>query len=62
MRPKTIIKILEQNGWTLRRIKGSHHVMSKPGFRSVPIPMHSNQDMNPDFVKSLEKQTGVKFS
>ena len=62
MRPKTIIKILEQNGWTLRRIKGSHHIMSKPGFRSVPIPIHGNQDMNPDVVKSLEKQTGVKFS
>lgn len=61
MKPKEIIKILEANGWSLKRIRGSHHIMTKPGFRSVPVPIHDNGDMNPDYVKDLEKQTGVKL-
>ncbi len=61
MRPKEVIRILETNGWSLKRIRGSHYIMTKPGFRSVPVPMHGNGDMNPDFIKDLEKQTGVKL-
>lgn len=56
-----MIRILESNGWSLKRIRGSHHIMTKRGFRSVPVPMHGNGDMNPDFIKDLEKQTGVKL-
>jgi len=61
VRPKEIIKLLEADGWSLKRIRGSHHIMTKPGFRAVPVPIHGNKDMNPDFVKDLEKQTGVKL-
>jgi predicted RNA binding protein YcfA (HicA-like mRNA interferase family) len=39
MDSKTIIKLLEQDGWTLRGVKGSHHVYIHPlrgGHISVP--------------------------
>ena len=61
MRAKEVIRILTENGWRLSRISGSHHVMTKEGFRSVPIAIHGNKDMNPDVIKKLEKQTGVKL-
>ena len=35
--------------------------MTKEGFRSVPIAILGNKDMNPDVIKKLEKQTGVKL-
>ncbi len=28
--PKKIIKILIENGWTEKRIRGSHHIFIKP--------------------------------
>ena len=61
MRAKQIVKILEQNGWSLKRVKGSHHIMAKAGFRSVPVPIHGNKDVDENFIRELEKQTGVKL-
>ena len=33
-------RLLEQHGYELRRIVGSHHIFDKPGERSIPIPVH----------------------
>jgi len=45
MTPKEIAKKLEAHGWILDRIKGSHHVYAKEGFRSIPVPFHGNGDI-----------------
>ncbi|HLX51689.1 MAG TPA: type II toxin-antitoxin system HicA family toxin [Streptosporangiaceae bacterium] len=36
---KEIVKALTKDGWELRRITGSHHVMGHPDGRRVPVPM-----------------------
>jgi predicted RNA binding protein YcfA (HicA-like mRNA interferase family) len=34
-------KYLEQHGWTLARVNGSHHTFTKPGeHRPIVIPVH----------------------
>jgi len=33
--------LLEDDGWTLDRTSGSHHVFIKPGMRSFPVPVHN---------------------
>jgi predicted RNA binding protein YcfA (HicA-like mRNA interferase family) len=33
-------KLLEQHGWTLDRIKGSHHVFVRKGGPIVVLPVH----------------------
>ncbi|GKS68966.1 addiction module toxin, HicA family protein [Nitrosomonas sp. PY1] len=60
MNSKDIIKKLEQDGWTLRGVKGSHHVYvhpHKPGHISVP---HPKKDMGVGLVSKLLKQAGLK--
>lgn len=60
MNSKEIIKKLEQDGWTLRGVKGSHHVYthsSKPGHISVP---HPKKDMGVGLVSKLLKEAGLK--
>lgn len=60
MNSKQIIKQLEVDGWTLRGVKGSHHVFthpSKPGHISVP---HPKQDLGAGLVHKLLKQAGLK--
>lgn len=37
-------KKLEAHGWTLARTRGSHHTLTKPGRRAVPIPVHRQKD------------------
>jgi len=33
-------KLLESHGWTLDRVKGSHHIFVRPGAHNVVLPVH----------------------
>ncbi|TAL90648.1 MAG: type II toxin-antitoxin system HicA family toxin [Candidimonas sp.] len=60
MNSKDLIKQLEQNGWVLRSVKGSHHVYnhpSLPGHISVP---HPKKELGIGLVAKLLKQAGLK--
>jgi len=62
MNGKEIVKKLEQAGWRLSRIEGSHHIMEHPDMlRPVPVPVHSSHDIGIGLLKKIEKQSGVKF-
>jgi predicted RNA binding protein YcfA (HicA-like mRNA interferase family) len=55
-----LIKQLEQAGWALRSVKGSHHVYTHPersGHISVP---HPKKDLGIALVHELLKQAGLK--
>jgi predicted RNA binding protein YcfA (HicA-like mRNA interferase family) len=42
---KALCKVVEQNGWELKRITGSHHIYSKTGVDIILIiPVHSSRD------------------
>jgi len=57
---KQIIRLLEQNGFKVIRISGSHHILSN-GQRKVTVPVHGASDMKIGTLKSIEKQSGVKL-
>lgn len=39
--PKEVAKILEKNGFVLKRIKGSHHIYMHPELKKTTVvPMH----------------------
>lgn len=59
MKAKELIKLLKQNGWELDRIKGSHHVFIKDD-KSVPVPVHGNQDIPAGTLNAILKQAGLK--
>lgn len=43
--PKDIIRLLEKNGFELKRIKGSHHYYVHPETKKITVvPMH-NKDL-----------------
>jgi predicted RNA binding protein YcfA (HicA-like mRNA interferase family) len=60
MNGKQIIARLKEAGWTLTRVRGSHHLMSKNG-KSVPVPVHGAKDIGKSLLADLEKQTGVNL-
>jgi predicted RNA binding protein YcfA (HicA-like mRNA interferase family) len=60
MTGKQLKKLLEDNGWCLDRISGSHHIMIQEGNRSVPIPMHGNADLPKGLLNAILKQAGIK--
>jgi predicted RNA binding protein YcfA (HicA-like mRNA interferase family) len=53
---KTLCKIVERNGWELKRITGSHHIYAKEGVDVIlSIPVHSNRDLPKGTLKSIMK-------
>ena len=60
MNSAELIRRLEDAGWVLRGIKGSHHVYTHPtlpGHISVP---HPRKDLGAGLTHKLVKQAGLK--
>jgi predicted RNA binding protein YcfA (HicA-like mRNA interferase family) len=60
MNGNEIIKRLKIEGWRIKRIRGSHHMMEKNG-RIVPVPFHGSTDIGKSLLADIERQTGVKL-
>lgn len=59
MNGKELIRLLEQNGWKLNRIHGSHHVMIKGGQTEI-IPVHGSREVGKGLAERILKRTGLK--
>lgn len=53
---KALCKIVERQGWQLKRITGSHHIYTKVGIDVIlSIPVYSNRDLPIGILKSIIK-------
>ena len=57
---KEAIAKLKAAGWSLDRIHGSHHILTK-GDRAVPVPFHGSRDLGAGLLSAIQRQTGVKL-
>ncbi len=58
---KDIIRRIEADGWMLKSTRGSHRQFvhsAKPG--RVTVPGKLSKDLNPDTLKSILRQAGLK--
>ncbi len=56
-----MIKLLEEDGWVLKNIKGSHRQFkhpTKPG--KVTINGKLSDDLSHELVNSIQKQAGLR--
>jgi predicted RNA binding protein YcfA (HicA-like mRNA interferase family) len=60
MTGKEVIAELKAAGWTLNRVHGSHHIMTKGGL-AVPVPVHGSRDIGAGLLSALQRQSGVKL-
>jgi predicted RNA binding protein YcfA (HicA-like mRNA interferase family) len=61
MTARQLCKLLEREGWLLKRINGSHHIYSKPGQDKIlSIPVHGNKNLKPGILSHLLSQAGLK--
>ena len=59
--PKKIIKILKENGFVLKRIKGSHYIFYHPvSHRIVTVPYHS-KDLPIGTLLSILDMAGINI-
>ena len=57
---KEIIARLKAAGWSLDRIHGSHHILTKNG-KAVPVPVHGSRDLGAGLVAVIQRQSGVNL-
>ncbi len=58
MKDKDLLKLLKQNGWEVKRINGSHHILQK-GDRTETIPIHG-KDVPTGLLNAILKRTGLQ--
>jgi len=59
VKSKDVVKILQKNGFEIKRQSGTHVVM-RNNDQLVIVPVHK-EIMPIGTLKSIEKQSGVKF-
>ena len=57
---KRMARLVEDNGWRLARINGSHHIYVKEGrLERLVIPIHGNHDLKSGLQRSMMKIAGI---
>jgi predicted RNA binding protein YcfA (HicA-like mRNA interferase family) len=57
---KDFAKILEQRGWALLRVHGSHHIYGKTGTDiRISLPIHKNQALKLGLLRHFMKVAGL---
>lgn len=55
---RELIRQLETAGWVLDRVRGSHHVFTKPGQPPV-IVLHPRKTLGKGLVATIRRQAGL---
>jgi predicted RNA binding protein YcfA (HicA-like mRNA interferase family) len=60
---KDLCRLLTDQGWSLARIKGSHHIFFKEGVRDrIVVPVHGNKPLKIGLLKSQMKVADIQES
>ena len=60
---KDFCRVLEQNGWSLLRVSGSHHIYGKAGVNvRLSVPVHGNDSLKTGLLRHLMKMAGLTES
>lgn len=58
MKDKELLKLLQNNGWNLDRVHGSHYILVKDN-HMLSVPVHG-KDMKKGLELALLKKAGLK--
>lgn len=57
-----VIKALENAGFVLTRVKGSHHMMKSLEGRFAVVPVHQGKDLPPGTLRRIIRDAGMSVS
>ena len=59
MKSAELIRELVEAGWTLDRVRGSHHVFKHPDRPGIVVVPHPKKDLGIGLVAAIRKQAGL---
>jgi predicted RNA binding protein YcfA (HicA-like mRNA interferase family) len=54
-----LIRELKRAGWTLQRLRGSHHVFAHPARAGSVVVPHPKKDLGVGLVRAIRRQAGL---
>ena len=61
MTAKEVIRLLEKNGWSESRQRGSHKIFKHPDNpNNVAVPFHGDKDLKKGTLNDILKKAGLK--
>lgn len=58
---REVIAMLQEGGWTLQTIEGSHHHYKHPQKTGKVTVKHPCKDIPPKTLKNIAEQSGLSF-
>jgi predicted RNA binding protein YcfA (HicA-like mRNA interferase family) len=57
---KQLLKVLEGEGWYVKRIRGSHHILRHPTISdALPVPIHGNRPIKRGTLGNILRTAGI---
>lgn len=57
---KQVIAALEKEGWYVKRVRGSHHVLRHASLPdAIPVPVHSSRPLKRGTLASILRAAGI---
>jgi predicted RNA binding protein YcfA (HicA-like mRNA interferase family) len=57
---RKVLAALLRIGWTIKReSRGSHRILSRPGWPDVVFAFHDREEIGPRMLALISKQTGL---
>ncbi len=56
---KRVLAALLRTGWSIKRQRGSHRVLARPGWPDVVFAFHDRDEIGPRMLARLAKNTGL---
>jgi len=60
LKARELIRLVEDAGYRLDRINGSHHVFKHPTRPAVVVPVHGARDVSAGVLNKIMKDAGLK--
>jgi len=62
LKGKEFVKILKKHGFSVVRIKGSHHFLRHSDGRCTVIPIHAGETLGPGLILKILRDTELEKS
>jgi predicted RNA binding protein YcfA (HicA-like mRNA interferase family) len=57
LKGREVIKILQEHGFEVTRVKGSHHFVRHPDGRCTVVPVHAGETLGPGLLLQILRDT-----
>ena len=55
-----VLRALSRLGWTVKRQRGSHRTLSRPGWSDYVFAFHESDEIGPRMLARIAKHTGLQ--